>query len=92
GQPLSELVRGLEEYPQVLVNIRVREKPAFEEFPGIAAAVRAARERLGDEGRLDLRYSGTEPLARIMVEGRDRGLVDACARSVAEAVAKHLGE
>ena len=92
GQPLSELVRGLEEYPQVLVNVRVREKPAFEEFPGITAAVRAARDRLGDEGRLDLRYSGTEPLARIMVEARDQGLVESCARSVAEAVRKAIGE
>jgi phosphoglucosamine mutase len=92
GQPLSELVRGLAEYPQVLLNVRVREKPAFEEFPGIAAAVRTARDRLGDEGRLDLRYSGTEPLARIMVEGRDREVVAFCARSVAEAVEKDLGE
>jgi phosphoglucosamine mutase len=92
GQPLSELVRGLEDYPQVLVNVRVREKPAFEEFPAITAAVREARDRLGDEGRLDLRYSGTEPLARIMVEARDRDLVDSCARSVAEAVRKAIGE
>jgi len=92
GRPLSDLVLGLEEYPQILVNVRVARKPDFGEFRDIGAAVAAARERLKDEGRLDLRYSGTEPVARVMVEGRDRGLVEACARSVAEAVRKELGE
>jgi phosphoglucosamine mutase len=92
GRPLSGLVRGLEEYPQILLNVRVARKPDFGEFPEIGVAVAAARERLKDEGRLDLRYSGTEPVARVMVEGRDRGLVEACARSVAEAVRKALGE
>jgi phosphoglucosamine mutase len=92
GQTLSALVAELEEYPQVLVNVRVVRKPDFEEFPEIAAAVRAVRDRLKGEGRLDLRYSGTEPLARIMVEARDERLVESCAQSLAEVIRKHLGE
>jgi len=92
GQPLSALVRGMREYPQILINVRVSRKPDFAEFPEIGEAVRAARERLKDEGRIDLRYSGTEPLARVMVEGPEQGLVDSCAGHVADAVRKHLGE
>jgi phosphoglucosamine mutase len=92
GRPLSALVRDLEEYPQILVNVRVARKPDFREFPEIGEAVRRATDRLGDEGRLDLRYSGTEPLARVMVEARDRGLVESCAAMVANAVRKNLGE
>jgi phosphoglucosamine mutase len=92
GRSLSALVSGYLEYPQLLVNVRVARKPDFGDFPAIAAAVRAARDRLGDEGRLDLRYSGTEPLARIMVEGRERGLVESCARELAEVVRRQLGE
>jgi phosphoglucosamine mutase len=92
GQPLSALVRDLEEYPQVLLNVRVAAKPDFSGYPEIAAALQSVRDRLKDEGRLDLRYSGTEPLARIMVEGRDRAVVEACAREVAEAVRRNIGE
>jgi phosphoglucosamine mutase len=92
GRPLSALVRDLEEFPQVLLNVRVARKPDFGGFPGIVAAVEAARARLDDQGRLDLRYSGTEPLARVMVEGRDWAVVEACAREVAEAVRRDLGE
>ncbi len=92
GKPLSALVGGLEEYPQVLLNVRVAWKPDWSEVPEVGAAVAAARARLGGEGRLDLRYSGTESLARVMVEGRDRGLVEECARSVAEAVKRELEE
>jgi len=54
--------------------------------------VEETRARLGREGRLDLRYSGTEPLARVMVEARDRDLVESCAKRVADAIHKHLGE
>lgn len=92
GRSLSALVSGLKEYPQLLINVRVTRKPDFGEFPEITAAVRAVRERLKEEGRLDLRYSGTEPLARIMVEGREQSLVESCARGLAEVVRKNLGE
>jgi phosphoglucosamine mutase len=92
GETLAALVKDMTEFPQTLVNVRVTRKPDFAEFPEITAAVEETRARLGREGRLDLRYSGTEPLARVMVEARDQALVDACAKRVAEAVRKHLGE
>jgi len=92
GRPLSALVCDMDEYPQVLINVHVSRKPDFADFPEITAAVATVRESLGEEGRLDLRYSGTEPLARIMVEGRELGLVESCAGMVAEAVRKNLSK
>jgi phosphoglucosamine mutase len=89
---LASLVEDMTEFPQTLVNVRVTRKPDFAEFPEITAAVEETRARLGRDGRLDLRYSGTEPLARVMVEARDRDLVESCAKRVADAVHKHLGE
>jgi len=92
GEGLATLVKGMTEFPQTLVNIPVRKKPDFEGFPEIMAAVEVVKAHLGRDGRLDLRYSGTEPLARVMVEARDRATVDASAKLVAEAIRKHLGE
>ena len=92
GATLASLVEGLTEFPQTLVNVRVRRKPDFSEFPQIMAAVEVARRNIGRDGRIDLRYSGTEMLARIMVEARDRATVDSCARLVAEAVRSEIGE
>jgi phosphoglucosamine mutase len=92
GESLAALVKGMSEFPQTLVNIRVRKKPDFKGFPEIMAAVEVVKAHLGRDGRLDLRYSGTEPLARVMVEARDRATVDASAKLVAEAIRKHLGE
>lgn len=92
GRGLEELVEDYREYPQVLVNVRVARKTDFREFPEIGRAVEAVRRRLGTDGRLDLRFSGTEPLARVMVEAVDRDLVDSCARQVADVVREHLGD
>ena len=92
GESLSALAAGLVEFPQTLVNVRVRRKPDFSEFPEIMAALEVVRTNVGRDGRIDLRYSGTEPLARIMVEARDRATVDSCAALVADAVRRHLGE
>lgn len=92
GRGLADLVRDYREYPQVLLNVRVGRKVDFREFPEIGRAVETVRERLKDNGRLDLRYSGTEPLARVMVEAGDQELVESCARHVADAVRKHLGD
>ena len=92
GESLASLVKDMPEFPQTLVNVRVTRKPDFSEFPEITAAVEETRARLGREGRLDLRYSGTEPLARIMVEAHDQALVESCAKRVADAIRKYLGE
>jgi phosphoglucosamine mutase len=92
GRSLASLVEGLVEFPQTLVNVRVRRKPDLAEFPDVMAAVEVVKGTLGRDGRVDLRYSGTEMLARIMVEARDPATVHACATLVAEAVRKRIGE
>jgi len=92
GGTMAGLVAGMTEFPQTLVNVRVRKKPDFAGYPEIMAAVEVVRANVGRDGRIDLRYSGTEPLARVMVEARDRATVDSCAMLVAEAIRRHLGE
>ncbi len=77
--------------PQVLMNVRVKERVPFNEIPGFADARRAAEERLAGNGRLLLRYSGTEALARVMVEGVDSALVDAVASDLAAQIRARLG-
>ena len=69
GQSLSELLGTFQRFPQVLVNVEVPGKRPFESFPGLQDRISAAEKELRGKGRLLIRYSGTEPLARIMVEG-----------------------
>jgi phosphoglucosamine mutase len=90
GRPLSAQPRFVHT-PQVLKNVRVREKTPFEAIPGFAARRRVAEQRLAGNGRLLLRYSGTEALARVMVEGADAALVDAVAGDLADALRESLG-
>jgi phosphoglucosamine mutase len=92
GATLSELVQGFEEYPQILKNVRVREKTEFTKIPDISEAIAAVNQHLGDTGRLNVRYSGTEPVARIMVEGSDSAEIEGYAQKIAEAILTHLGE
>ena len=87
---LSALVAGFERFPQVLLNVRVARKAPFDDFPEIGRAVEEIRSALGADGRLDLRYSGTEPLARIMVEGRDRGEIEKHANKLAVLLGRYL--
>ncbi|MDQ3816760.1 MAG: phosphoglucosamine mutase [Acidobacteriota bacterium] len=89
---LDELTAGFTRYPQVLVNVRVREKPPFSEVEEIERAARETEERLGDSGRLLLRYSGTEPLARIMIEGERQDLIEEYANSLARVIREAIGE
>jgi phosphoglucosamine mutase len=88
---LDELTEGFVRYPQVLVNVRVREKPPFEEVPRIAEAARETEARLGETGRLLLRYSGTEPLARVMIEGQRQDEVERYANRLASIIRETLG-
>lgn len=92
GRTLAELTEGFRRYPQVLLNVRVREKVPFEEVEEVARAAREVRERLGEGGRLLLRYSGTEPLARVMIEGRSQEEIDALAEGLAAAIRRSLGK
>ena len=73
GCALSDLARGFEKFPQVLINVRVREKPDFSRIAEIQRDIEAAQESLGENGRVVIRYSGTEPLVRIMLEGESAG-------------------
>ena len=78
-------------YPQVLVNVRVREKRELGSVPAIVDAMRRLEDRLAGQGRLLVRYSGTEPLLRIMIEGRDQGEIQSWASELAGTVKEHLG-
>ncbi len=92
GRPLDELTEGFERYPQVLLNVRVREKQPFEAVEEIARAADAVRARLEGRGRLLLRYSGTEPLARVMIEGPGQEEIETLASELAEVIRGRLGE
>lgn len=91
GQPLSALAAPYQRLPQVLLNVPVRSKPPFEELPLVQEEVRAAEEALGSRGRVLLRYSGTEPLARVMVEGPDLDQIGALAERVAQRLRERIG-
>ena len=78
-------------YPQVLVNVRVARRVSVAEVPAIAAVIDSVERRLGKEGRLLVRYSGTELLLRIMLEGRDQKEIDAWAHEIADAARAALG-
>src|SRR6185295_195291 len=91
GEPLSQMLAGFRRYPQILSNIPMREKRAFADLPGVAAAAARVEEKLGDDGRLVLRYSGTEPLARIMIEGTDQNEITALAEEIATEIRGAIG-
>jgi len=90
GVPLSELRKTMEKLPQAQRQVRVLEKPPFEELQ-VAAEAETVRRELGDSGRVLVRYSGTEALLRVLVEGRDPDLVAACADRLAAAVRSEIG-
>ena len=89
--PFSALAGGLKEFPQVLHNVPVREKTDFRQFPEIVQVMDEIRATLAHSGRLDVRYSGTEPVARVMVEGEDLSRIDKMAARMTAVIAKHLG-
>jgi phosphoglucosamine mutase len=90
GKELSELAADLVTYPQVLVNVRVKEKADLKQVPAIADAMRKVEAGLAGNGRLLVRYSGTEPLLRIMLEGKDDAEIKAWADQIAGVVKEHL--
>lgn len=88
---LESLVEGLKDYPQIIVNVKVKAKPAFDSLPEVARALTEAQSRLGENGRVVLRYSGTEPLARVMVEAEHQEDVERYSKSIAEALRGAIG-
>lgn len=91
GRELSDLAADLVTYPQTLVNVRVREKTRVSDVPEIVAAMTRVEAALDGRGRLLVRYSGTEPLLRVMIEGEDQATVQAWAEEIAEAVRSTIG-
>jgi phosphoglucosamine mutase len=91
GEPLSALASLYETYPQTLISLPVREKREFVSVDAVASAIAQAEEGLGERGRVLVRYSGTESVARVMVEGEDGETVETHARRIAAAVEAHLG-
>ena len=90
GRELADLASELVTYPQVLVNVRVREKRDLRSVPEIAAAMERVEQRLAGQGRLLVRYSGTEPLLRVMLEGKDQQDIQTWASEIAATVRQHL--
>jgi phosphoglucosamine mutase len=91
GRPLSELTVGIERFPQVLVNVKVAQKRPLESLAGFMRQLRSVEDSLGARGRVLIRYSGTEPKARVMVEGEDERRVLELANELAEGLVRALG-
>ncbi len=91
GRTLADLADDLVNYPQVLLNVRVREKVDLATVPAIAAVMADVEERVADHGRLLVRYSGTEPLLRVMLEGKDQDEIKAWAQEIIDVVRHELG-
>jgi phosphoglucosamine mutase len=91
GRTLADLASDLTTYPQVLLNVRVREKVDLRSVPAVASAIDVVESRVAGQGRLLVRYSGTEPLLRVMLEGRDQDQIRAWAQEIVDVVKEHLG-
>ena len=91
GKTLSELAQVMIALPQVLLNVRVERRADLAEFPEILRIIQEIEAKLGEDGRLLIRYSGTEPLLRIMLEGPDKVEITGMAHAIADCVTQHLG-
>jgi phosphoglucosamine mutase len=90
GRELSDLAGELRTYPQVLLNVRVTRTVDLKTIPPVAAVLDDVERRLAGHGRLLVRYSGTEPLLRIMLEGRDEGEIRRWGQEIVDAVKEHV--
>jgi phosphoglucosamine mutase len=91
GQTLAQLTADLKTFPQVIVNVHVREKRPLDQIPAVALAIAAAEAELADSGRVVIRYSGTEALARVMIEAESEPLMHHHANTIANAIRHELG-
>jgi phosphoglucosamine mutase len=91
NKPLKNLVDEIELFPQMTKNVVVKNKPAIESVKSIQEAIKDSETKLSGKGRVLLRYSGTEPLLRVMVEGQSADLVESECLSLIEVVTKELG-
>jgi len=90
GEPLSKLRLGMRKYPQLLVNVKVRERTPLDQLPEVTDTVKAIEKELGANGRILLRYSGTEPKIRLLVETREQALLQPTADRILAPIKKHL--
>jgi phosphoglucosamine mutase len=91
GRSLRDLASELVTYPQVLLNVRVREKVDLKSVPAVAAVIERVEARVAGQGRLLVRYSGTEPLLRVMLEGRNEDEIRMWAQEIIDVVKEHVG-
>ncbi|HEX3644466.1 MAG TPA: phosphoglucosamine mutase [Vicinamibacterales bacterium] len=91
GRTLADLAADLTSYPQVLLNVRVREKVELDTVPAVANAIARVEARVAGQGRLLVRYSGTEPLLRVMLEGQQQDEIRGWAQEIVDVVKEHLG-
>jgi len=91
GKTLAQLTADLKTFPQIIVNVKVREKRPLDQIPTVAAAIAAAEAALADSGRVVIRYSGTEALARVMIEAESEALMQQHANAIANAIRSELG-
>jgi phosphoglucosamine mutase len=91
GQSIDQLTADLKVFPQVIVNVKVREKKPLASIPSVEAAIRAAEEALKDTGRVVIRYSGTEALARVMIEAESEEAMRSHAEAISQAIRAELG-
>jgi phosphoglucosamine mutase len=91
GKSLDELTADLKVFPQVIVNVKVHEKKPMDTIPAVVAAIHAAEEELKDTGRVVIRYSGTEALARVMIEAESEEPMRRHAEAIAAAIRAELG-
>ena len=91
GRSLADLAAGFRRFPQTLRNVKVREKQPLESVPGLSEAVASVERELGTSGRVLLRYSGTEALARVMIEGPDQGRIEELCGSITSILETELG-
>jgi phosphoglucosamine mutase len=91
GRTLADLAADLTTYPQVLMNVRVRERVVLDTVPAVASAIARVEARVAGQGRLLIRYSGTEPLLRVMLEGQRQDEIRGWAQEIVDIVKEHLG-
>src|SRR5207237_10683235 len=89
--PLSELASCMQVFPQALVNLPVKSKPELGSLPTVMRAIRDVEKKLGKEGRVLVRYSGTEPKVRVLVEGADKKVIEAHAGAIGNELTKAIG-
>ena len=91
NKPLSELSKMMTSYPQVLINVEVHSKPDIDSVAEIVNAIKSVESELGDRGRVLVRYSGTQPICRIMVEGPSQGKTQRYCKQLSDIITKSIG-